>query len=372
LALNTKLGLQEATALERLSQRPPRYSEASLVRKLEELGIGRPSTYAPTISTIQRRGYVIKGNKDGVERDFTILSLKNGKISNKIKKEIVGADRAKLMPTDIGLVVNDFLTEYFPSVLDYSFTADIEKELDRVAEGKETWTHAIDNFYQVFHPKVEEVTSVKTEHKVGERILGTDPKSGKQVSVKIGRYGPFVQIGHADDEKKPQFASLTRDQSIETIDLEEALKLFDLPRLVGEIDGKPVTAAIGRFGPFVRYENSFTTIPKDLNPLTITIDEARRIIEEKKEKDAKKVIKTFADDDKLQVLNGRFGPYIAYDGGNYKLPKGKAPADLTHEECMQIIQDTADKKPAGKTASKAKATKAKATGTKAKKTTAKK
>lgn len=350
LELNTKLLLNEATATERLSQRPPRFSEASLVRKLEELGIGRPSTYAPTISTIQQRGYVIKGNKDGNEREFIIFTLKNNELDRKLKKEIVGADRGKLMPTDTGLVVNDFLTEYFPAVLDYSFTADIEKELDRIAEGEEKWTHTIDDFYKSFHPRVEEVAAIKTEHKIGERILGTDPKTGKQVSVKIGRYGPFVQIGQADDEEKPQFASLLKDQSIETISLEEALKLFQLPRVVGQIDGKEVTAAIGRFGPFLKYEGSFTTIPKDYSPMTISIEDAERLIREKKEKDAKKVIKTFTEDPKLQILNGRFGPYIAFDGNNYKIPKGKEPAELTYDESMQLINDAPEKKTGGKAA----------------------
>jgi DNA topoisomerase-1 len=340
LKINEKLDLNEVSAQERLSQRPFRYSEASLVRKLEELGIGRPSTYAPTISTIQNRGYVIKGNKDGEERDFTTLILKNGKITSKTKKEMVGADKAKLMPTDTGLVVNDFLTEQFPEVMNYSFTANVEKELDKVADGDLKWTDTIDKFYKVFHPIVEAASKAKTEHKVGERILGTDPKSGKPVSVKIGRYGPFVQIGSADDEEKPAFASLMRGQSIETISLEEALKLFDLPRLVGEIDGKPVTAAVGRFGPFLKYDNKFTTIPKQYSPISISIEEAEQLINEKKEKEAQKIIRTFAQDEKLQVLNGRYGPYIAYNGGNYKIPKGTNPATLLFEDCMKIIQDS--------------------------------
>lgn len=369
LVLKTKLNLVEATAAERLSQRPPRYSEASLVRKLEELGIGRPSTYAPTISTIQNRGYVIKGNKDGVERDFTILKLKNKKIDIKIKPEIVGADKSKLIPTDTGLVVNDYLTEYFPSVLDYSFTADIEKELDKVAEGDVKWTNTIDDFYKVFHPIVEEAASAKTEHKIGERILGVDPKTGKPVSVKIGRYGPFAQIGQADDEEKPQFASLMKDQSIETISLDEALKLFDLPRLIGYIDEKPATAAIGRFGPFIKYDNTYTTIPKHISPLSITLEEAKELIEEKKEREAKKLIKNFPEDDKLQVLNGRFGPYIAYDGGNYKLPKGKVPEELTYAECMEIIKNAPEK--TKKRASAKASAKAADSGAKAKKTEAK-
>ena len=356
LKVNEKLELNEVSAQERLSQRPFRYSEASLVRKLEELGIGRPSTYAPTISTIQNRGYVIKGNKDGEERDFVTLTLKNDKITSNIKKETVGADKAKMMPTDTGLVVNDFLTEQFPGVLDYSFTANIEKELDKVADGELKWTDTIDKFYKVFHPVVEAASKAKTERKVGERILGTDPKSGKPVSVKIGRYGPFVQIGSADDEEKPTFASLMKDQSIETIALEEALKLFNLPRLVGEIDGKPVTAAVGRFGPFLKYDNAYTTIPKQYNPISITIEEAEQLIIEKKEKEAKKVIQIFEQDSKLQVLNGRYGPYIAYDGGNYKIPKGTEPASLSYDDCMKIIKDSPEKtKAKGKAKAPAKA-----------------
>ncbi len=355
LKVNEKLALNEVSAQERLSQRPFRYSEASLVRKLEELGIGRPSTYAPTISTIQNRGYVIKGNKEGEERDFTTLTLKNGKITSKTKKEMVGSDKSKLMPTDTGLVVNDFLTDQFPEVLDYGFTASVEKELDKVADGDLKWTETIDKFYKMFHPIVEAASQAKTEHKIGERILGTDPKSGKPVSVKIGRYGPFVQIGSADDEEKPAFASLMKDQSIETIALEDALKLFDLPRLVGEIDGEPVTAAVGRFGPFLKYNNTFTTIPKQYNPISINIEEAEQLINEKKEKEAKKVIQAFEQDAKLQVLNGRFGPYIAFDGGNYKIPKGTDPATLSYDDCMKIVKDSADKpKTKGRVASKKK------------------
>ncbi len=349
LKLHEKLNLLQSIAQERLSQRPARYTEASLVRKLEELGIGRPSTYAPTISTIQNRGYVIKGNKDGIERDFTTLTLSKGKITAKVKKETVGADKNKLMPTDTGSVVNDFLTEYFPSVLDYSFTADVEKELDKIADGEQKWTKTIDVFYKRFHPLVEEASSIKTEHKVGERVLGTDPKTGKQVSVKIGRYGPFVQVGHADDEEKPLFASLMKDQSIETITLEESLKLFELPRLVGEIEGKPVTAAIGRFGPFIKYNNMFVTIPKTLSPMSITLKEAQDLIRDKKEKEANRVIQAFVQDEKMQVLNGRFGPYIAYDGGNYKIPKGKVAAELSYDECIKIVKDSPDKSKGKKT-----------------------
>lgn len=343
LKVNEKLNLDQASAQERLSQRPFRYSEASLVRQLEELGIGRPSTYAPTISTIQNRGYVVKGNKDGEERNFTTLTLKQGEIVSVIKKEMVGADKGKLMPTDTGLVVNDFLTEQFPEVLDYGFTASVEKELDKVADGDLKWTDTIDKFYKMFHPIVEAASKAKTEHKVGERILGTDPKTGKPVSVKIGRYGPFVQIGSAEDVEKPLFASLMRGQSIETISLDEALKLFELPRLVGEIDGKPVMAAVGRFGPFLKYNNTFTTITKQYSPISISIEEAEQLINEKKEKEAKKIIRAFEQEPTLQVLNGRFGPYISYDKGNYKIPKGMEPAGLSYEDCMRIIKEAPEK-----------------------------
>ena len=281
--LHEILSLKDIVATERFTQRPPRYTEASLVRRLEELGIGRPSTYAPTIQTIQNREYVVKGDKEGVERAYTVVSLSKGKIEEAEKTETVGADRNKLMPTDIGTVVNDFLMEYFPDVLDYNFTASVEKEFDSVAEGELVWTKAIDKFYKIFHPIVEATAAVKTEHKVGERELGIDPKSGNPVFVKIGRYGPVVQIGaaHADDKEapKPQFASLMKGQSIDTITLEEALKLFDLPRTVGEYEGKVMVAAVGRFGPFIRHDGKFVSIPKDLNPLTITAEEAIALIE---------------------------------------------------------------------------------------------
>ena len=295
--LHETLSLKDIVATERFTQRPPRYTEASLVRRLEELGIGRPSTYAPTIQTIQNREYVVKGDKEGVERAYTVVSLSKGKIEEAEKTETVGADRNKLMPTDIGTVVNDFLMEYFPDVLDYNFTASVEKEFDSVAEGELVWTKAIDKFYKIFHPIVEATAAVKTEHKVGERELGIDPKSGNPVFVKIGRYGPVVQIGaaHADDKEapKPQFASLMKGQSIDTITLEEALKLFDLPRTVGEYEGKVMVAAVGRFGPFIRHDGKFVSIPKDLNPLTITAEEAIALIEGKRVKDEQRFIKKF-------------------------------------------------------------------------------
>ena len=358
--LHETLSLKDIVATERFTQRPPRYTEASLVRRLEELGIGRPSTYAPTIQTIQNREYVVKGDKEGVERAYTVVSLSKGKIEEAEKTETVGADRNKLMPTDIGTVVNDFLMEYFPDVLDYNFTASVEKEFDSVAEGELVWTKAIDKFYKIFHPIVEATAAVKTEHKVGERELGIDPKSGNPVFVKIGRYGPVVQIGaaHADDKEapKPQFASLMKGQSIDTITLEEALKLFDLPRTVGEYEGKVMVAAVGRFGPFIRHDGKFVSIPKDLNPLTITAEEAIALIEGKMVKDEQRFIKKFEEDPEMEILKGRFGPYISYQKANYRIPKTVTdPTILTLEDCKKIIAEAGEKPAAKKTTRKKKA-----------------
>lgn len=341
LHLNEKLDLQETTATERFTQRPPRYTEASLVRKLEELGIGRPSTYAPTISTIQNREYVEKSNIEGVERKYNVLQLKKSKITDSIKTEITGADKNKLKPTDIGIVVNDFLTQSFPSILDYNFTAKVEKQFDNIAEGQEEWTHLIDTFYKSFHPVVDEVMNSHTDHKIGERILGSDPKTGKQVSVKIGRFGPMVQIGTQDDEEKPTFASLQKNQSLTTITLEEALKLFDLPRSVGEYEGKDMQVAVGRFGPYIRHDGKFISLPRGLDPYAVTEEEAVQLIEEKRKKDSEKTISIFGEgDEKIQVLNGRYGPYITYQKGNYKIPKGTDAATLAEEQCKEIIKNT--------------------------------
>ena len=358
--LHETLSLKDIVATERFTQRPPRYTEASLVRRLEELGIGRPSTYAPTIQTIQNREYVVKGDKEGVERAYTVVSLSKGKIEEAEKTDTVAADRNKLMPTDIGTVVNDFLMEYFPDVLDYNFTASVEKEFDSVAEGELVWTKAIDKFYKIFHPIVEATAAVKTEHKVGERELGIDPKSGNPVFVKIGRYGPVVQIGaaHADDKEapKPQFASLMKGQSIDTITLEEALKLFDLPRTVGEYEGKVMVAAVGRFGPFIRHDGKFVSIPKDLNPLTITAEEAIALIEGKRVKDEQRFIKKFEEDPEMEILKGRFGPYISYQKANYRIPKTVTdPTILTLEDCKKIIAEAGEKPAAKKTTRKKKA-----------------
>ncbi|MDR2774291.1 MAG: type I DNA topoisomerase [Tannerella sp.] len=344
--INETLSLKDIIAMERFTQRPPRYTEASLVHRLEELGIGRPSTYAPIIQTVHNREYVIRGDKDGEERNYNILMLKNGKISDTDKNEITGADRNKLIPTDIGAVVNDFLMEYFPNILDYNFTANVEKEFDTIAEGQLEWTKAMNKFYKIFHPIVEATAAVKTEHKVGERELGIDPKSGKPVFVKIGRYGPIAQIGQANPDNKkdkPQFASLMKSQSIETITLEETLKLFELPRTVGEYEGDDIIAGTGRFGPFIRYNNMFISIPKTMTPLSITLDEAMGLIKEKQKKEQERHIKTFKEDTELEILNGKYGPYITYKGSNYRIPKSVDPTSLTFEECQTIIAEAAEK-----------------------------
>lgn len=335
-------------ATERFTQRPSRYTEASLVRKLEELGIGRPSTYAPTISTIQQRDYVERGDRPGIERTYNTLTLKNGKITDKDKTEIVGAEKSKLLPTDIGIVVNDFLTEHFPDILNYNFTAQVEGKFDEVAEGKIEWNKSIEDFYELFHPVVEDALSLRLEHRVGERQLGTDPKSGRPVSVKIGRFGPLVQIGVPDDKEKPLFASLQKGQSINTITLEEALKLFELPRNLGEYEGEVISVSTGRFGPYIRHNNKYVSLPKEYTPQTVTFDEAVALIEKKREEEKNRIIKTFPENSDLEILNGRFGPYIAYKGKNYKIPKGNKPEELSNDDCMKIIES--DSKPKAKRA----------------------
>ena len=339
---------QEIVATERFTQQPPRYTEASLVRKLEELGIGRPSTYAPTISTIQQRGYVEKGNKNGTVRNFNVITLKGGNITTKEGKETVGAEKAKLLPTDIGIVVNDFLLDYFPEIMDYNFTANVEKEFDEIADGNRHWADHITEFYKEFEPKIDEIVQTKNEHKVGERVLGNDPVSGKPVSVKIGRFGPIVQIGSASDEEKPRFAQMKPGQTLETITLEEALGLFSLPRTLGEHEGETVIIGAGRFGPYIKHGAAYVTLPKTHDPLTVTLEEATELINEKKKAEAERVIKNFTGEHELQILNGRFGPYIAYQGSNYKLPKNVTPAELTLEECLEIVnkQQEGGKSPA--------------------------
>ena len=338
---------REVVAQQRFSQQPARYTEASLVHKMEELGIGRPSTYAPTISTIQNREYVVKGDAEGTPRSYDQLTLQSDTISETTQSENVGSNRGKLVPTDIGLVVNDFLMEYFPEIMDYNFTANVEKQFDEVAEGKENWTEMISNFYQDFEPQVERTLNEKTEHRVGERELGVDPKSGKPVSVKIGRFGPVVQMGTPSDDEKPQFANLTKGQSIETITLEEALELFKLPRTLGELEGQVVKANVGRFGPYVQIGKLFVSIPKGEDPMDITLERAAELIQEKRLKEEQSHLKQFDEDPDLEVRAGRWGPYIAYKGKNYKLPKSDAEraTELTYDECKKIIEAEA-KKPA--------------------------
>lgn len=346
MSVGETLTAADVTAAERYTLQPPRYTEASLVKKMEELGIGRPSTYAPTISTIQNREYVEKGEKPGVKRQFTTLTLnKEGKIKSSVKTETVGADKGKLIPTDTGIIVNEFLTRHFPDILDYDFTAQMEEKFDLIAEGNTNWASEIGEFYSMFHPEVEKANGMRTEHKVGERQLGVHPESGLPVSVKIGRFGPVVQIGSGDSGDKPHFASLRKDQSVFDITLEDALKLFELPRTVGEYEGKEVIAAVGRFGPYLRHDNKFVSIPKDIAPTAITIEEAISLIDAKRAEEANKVVKTFDEDPDIQILNGRYGIYIACKKSNYKIPKTVAdPAALSIEEVRAIIADQ-DAKP---------------------------
>ena len=358
LNIGEVLTADNVTATERFTLAPPRYTESSLVKKMEELGIGRPSTYAPTISTIQHREYIVKGEKPGEKRDFKVLTLNaDGKLTTGTKTEHVGAEKGKLIPTDTGIIVNEFLTEHFPDILDYDFTADMEQKFDRIAEGESNWNQEIARFYGLFHPEVEKANDLRTEHKIGERLLGTDPASGEPVYVKIGRFGPIVQIGSAESKDKPRFASLRKDQSVFDIELADALKLFELPREVGQFEGKEVIAAVGRFGPYLRHDGKFVSIPKDLSPTSITIEEAEELIKAKREADNNKVVKIFDEDPELQILNGRYGVYIAYKKNNYKIPRSvENPADLTIEQVRQLIeeQDKAPKKPARRASTRAK------------------
>ena len=332
---------REILATERFSSGPQRYTEASLVHKMEELGIGRPSTYAPTISTIQQREYVMKGDRKGEERFYSIYQLKGKQITEKTRKEMAGSDKGKLIPTDIGTVVNDFLMENFSEIMDYNFTAKVEQDFDKIAEGEEKWKDMMKQFYKSFEPTVEETMNSRQKFKAGERVLGNDPKSGRPVYVKIGRFGPVVQIGSSEDKEKPQFAQLPKEHSMETITLEDALELFKLPRELGEFEGSVVTIGAGRFGPYVKHDNMFASLPKDADPMAITLDEAIALIQEKRRAEAEKHLKFFLEDPKLEVMNGLYGPYLSYDGKNYRLPKtmhDKAK-DLTYEECLKVIED---------------------------------
>lgn len=346
MAVNDVLSRREITSTERFSQGPSRYTEASLVHKMEELGIGRPSTYAPTISTIQQREYVQKGDRKGEERSYTIDTLRGIQITEKTKVEVTGNEKGKLLPTDIGIVVNDFLIENFPDIMDYNFTARVEQQFDQIAEGKEPWTDMMRNFDSRFEPDVEKVINARSEHKAGERQLGNDPKTGRPVFVKIGRFGPVVQIGAADDEQKPQFAQLPTDKRMDEITLDEALELFKLPRTVGQFEGSDVVIGAGRFGPYILHNKKYTSLPKTEDPMTVTLDTAIKLIEEKRLQEAQRHIKQFDEDAKLEILNGRYGPYIAYDGKNYRIPKAQhdKAAQLSYEQCMEIVNATPVKK----------------------------
>jgi DNA topoisomerase-1 len=359
--LKEKQALQanKIMATERFTQRPPRYTEASLVKKMEELGIGRPSTYAPTISTIVHRGYVMKEDRPGTERNYTQLTLVKGNIGKKVLTEITGAEKSKLFPSNIGILVNDFLVAHFEDILDYGFTAKVEEEFDDIAEGKLVWNKMLKQFYKPFHDVVENTLEVSRPTNA-ERILGVDPETGKQVSVRIGRFGPIAQLGKANDKKK-QFAGLQKGQLIESITLEEALKLFELPHYVGKYEEEEIVASVGRFGPYIRHGKAFISLKKDDSPYTIELDRAIELIEEKRKKEREKIILIFEKED-IQVLNGRFGPYMSHAGANYRIPKGADPAALTMEECKELIvaqqtKQADERKPRAKTVATATAKK---------------
>jgi DNA topoisomerase-1 len=342
------LDLNEMLATQKFTQQPPRYTEASLVKKMEELGIGRPSTYAPTISTIQKREYVIKEDRPGTPRLYQVLKLKSDKITTAQKSENIGQEKSKLFPTDIGSLVTSFLMQYFENILDYNFTASVEKEFDEIAQGQKVWNQMIREFYYPFAKQVKE-TMEKSEKVKGERLLGPDPESGKNVYARIGRFGPMIQIGESEDEEKPKFASLKKGQSIETIELDDAMKLFDFPRSIGEYENAELTVAIGRFGPYVKHKSAFYSLAKTDDPTTIEAERAIEIIDEKRKKELEKIIQVFKEAPEVLVLNGRYGPYISIGKNNYRIPKGTDPAALTLEECRQIAAK-ADAEP--KTASK--------------------
>ena len=337
------LEFSQISAYERFTQHPQRFNEAALVHKMEELGIGRPSTYAPTIGTIQQREYVLREDIEGTKRECDMLRLENGDIKEQTITEVYGTEKSKLVPTDIGMVVNDFLIEYFPDIMNYNFTAQVEKEFDDIADGDKQWKSVISAFYDKFSPAVNNAMTLKNEHKVGERILGNDPISGKPVSVKIGRYGPIVQIGSAEDDDKPRFAQMKKGQTIETITLDEALELFRLPRTLGEFEGFEVTIGTGRFGPYIRHDKFYVSLTGVADPLTITFEEAVHLIQSKRESESKKVLKSFPGNPDMEVMNGRYGAYIAYQGSNYKIPRNMDPTTLTEEECQDIIKRQIEK-----------------------------
>ena len=352
IEIGTLLDMEKMEAQQRYTRPPFRYNEASLVKKMEELGIGRPSTYAPTISTIQKREYVTKGDIKGTSLEFQILTLKNNKIAEKKGKETFGAEKGKLIPTDIGVLVNKFLLQYFENIIDYNFTANVEKEFDQIEEGQREWNAMIRDFYKGFHNQIISTTENSGKFS-GEKFLGIDPDSGKKVYVKVGRFGPVAQIGDTESEEKPRFAGLKKDMSIESVTLEDVLKLFDFPRILGEYEDKEIVVAVGRFGPYIRHDNKFYSLAKTDNPALVEYDRAVEIINEKRQKDLDNIILTFDEDPDLRVLNGRFGPYIAYKKTNYKIPKGTEPSTLTYEQCMAIVEDPKNA-PKKKTANKKK------------------
>ena len=348
LHINDKLERTEIVSTERFSQGPVRYTEASLVHKMEELGIGRPSTYAPTISTIQQREYVQKGDRKGEERSYVINTLKGNSVTTRNKKEMVGSEKGKLLPTDIGIVVNDFLQKNFPDIMDFNFTAKVETQFDQIAEGKEEWKDMMRKFDDKFDPIVEQVIQQKSEHKAGERELGLDPKTGKPVYVKIGRFGPVAQIGSADDQEKPRFSQLPKDKSIETITLDEALELFKLPRTLGNYEGTEVSVGVGRFGPYILHNKKYVSLPKGIDPMTVSLDAAVELIEEKRRQEKERHIKSFDEDSKLELLKGRYGPYLSYEGKNYhidkKLQEKALAGNMEYAECMDIIKKAPEPK----------------------------
>ncbi|MFO8128899.1 MAG: type I DNA topoisomerase [Bacteroidales bacterium] len=336
------LDISEIQARQRFTQPPYRFTEASLVKKMEELGIGRPSTYAPTISTIQKREYVEKGIKEGFERDYTLITLKSGRIRETSNKEKAGYEKNKLFPTDLGIIVNKFLMQYFKDILDYNFTAQVEREFDEIAGGHKKWNNMIEEFYQPFHEKIEK-TQEQSKKFSGEKLLGTDPESGRNVYVKLGKYGPMVQIGEVSDEEKPKFAGLKAGQSMETITLDEALELFEFPKTIGEYEGEEMITAIGRFGPFIRHKSKFYSIPKTDDPSSVSQSRAIEIIEEKRQKDRDKTIRAFSEREDVKVIRGRYGPYISIGKENFKIPKGTDPGSLTLEDCIRISEDPRNK-----------------------------
>ena len=338
IEVGTLLDMEKMEAQQRFTRHPLRYTEASLVKKMEELGIGRPSTYAPTISTIQKREYVTKGDVKGETLAYQIITLKNNKITDKNGKENYGVEKGKLLPTDIGVLVNKFLLQYFENIIDYNFTANVEKEFDQIEEGQRQWNAMIKDFYKGFHRQIVSTTENSGKFS-GEKLLGQDPATGKNVYVKVGRFGPVAQIGDTESEEKPRFAGLKKDMSIESVTLEEVLKLFDFPRSLGEFEGKEITIAVGRFGPYVRHDNKFYSLAKTDNPALVEYDRAVEIINEKREKDQNNILLTFDEDPEMRVLNGRYGPYITYKKNNFKIPKGTEPSTLSYKQCLAIVED---------------------------------